>query len=144
MDIKKIVFGIFVFASFSACNDIVITRKNDENDLKKIDSLATMFYKSVKKRSIDSLSSILDKSIIKREDAEKIILKMKVEYGNIRAVEPVSVSSDVQVKNNKLSRFNANVISIAIYDYGKFEETLVLHLVNDTIKVCGYHYKVIQ
>lgn len=128
---------------FSSCAETIVTRKNNEEDIKLGVDANERFYRYLKRMNVDSMLKMFDTTSIKTDDTKKIISKINATYGNLISVEPLNATSYVEKRNNRITQMLFEIIVKSRYEKGQFNESMSIQLVDGELKINGYHFELL-
>lgn len=116
-----------------------ITRRNDEDDMRRGMDLAREFYREVQAGRFEEATTFINHSDLPKEDALKLLTTIQTMRGNLDSVQTTATGSVFTVADGDTTE-EQSVKLKCFYTQGTSTEELVLHRVDGTLKIVGYQF----
>jgi len=135
----------YLFCSIILCISIVgcdrqVTTLNANEDIHQVEEFVVNFYKHIYEGETDSVFEILDTYSLKRMEFEDALQKVSLLHGDVLRIDILSISTErveLGYVTNLYSQANVKVT----YSNSSATETLGLRLVDNELRLTGYHSK---
>lgn len=120
--------------------DVSVNKQNSSNDIETAKKVSADFYRLVKEKKFTEAAKYFDRTI-GYEDGLKILENVNDHIGDLDTVLYVNGTSNTTVGSKKnQAEFELNFK--AIYKKMSANEEIVIELINDSLKITGYHPRV--
>lgn len=134
----KSIFYLFCIV-FISC-EVSVNKQNNANDIETVKKMSNNFYKLIKEKDFKTASNYFGNAI-GYEDGLKILKNVNDHIGDLDTVIYLNGNSNTTLssKQNKAEYvFNFKTV----YSKMTANEEMVIELINDSLKITGYHPRV--
>jgi hypothetical protein len=136
---KKII--CFLSILIISC-EVSVNRQNNASDIEAAKRLSADFYKLVKEKKFTDAAKFFG-STVGYMDGLRILENVNKHIGNLDTVIYVNGSSNTTVSSKKDQDKGEYSLNFkAFYEKMEANEEIVIELINDSLKITGYHPKV--
>lgn len=135
---KHFLASLLLLTVASSCHTS-ITRRNDEDDMRRGIDRAREFYREVQTGQFEQATTFIDHSNLSKEDALKLLTMIQTMRGNLDSVQTTSTGSVFTVADGDTTEEQSIELK-CFYTQGTSTEELVLNRVNGTLMIVGYQF----
>lgn len=135
---KHFLASLLLLAFTSSCHTS-ITRRNDEDDMRRGMDLARQFYREVQAGRFDEATTFINHSDLSKEDALKLLTTIQTMRGTLDSVQTTTTGSVFTVADGDTTEEQSIELK-CFYTQGTSTEELVLNRVNGTLMIVGYQF----
>lgn len=133
-------FRYILFLPFLTSCEVSINKQNNVSDIENAKKTSTVFYQLVKEKRFAEAAKYFG-TTIGYEDGLKILGNVNEHIGNLDSVVFVNGNSNTTISSKKdQAQFELNFK--AFYQKMEANEEMVIELINDSLKITGYHPRV--
>ena len=137
MIIKIRHFSILILLLLSISCNFSVNRENNPSDIDRAKKINYSFYSLVKNKQFNEASNYFGPDVGYKDGLE-IIKKINEIAGNLDTVIFLNGTSEVTSKSNQRAEYYSLNFSV-IYHKDTTQEEIVIELLNDSLKINGYH-----